>query len=146
MTWRVETLNDTVDVELDALPADMRARLPRISDTIPASGHRLNPGRIPPPRGSFRRVRSTRCAAKRCWEATLLKPSLQLGYLRLQCTQIGSVGERSNPTSYPRHKLAPARSVHNSHLAAQRLHILGETIQPAINTVMPVALLDHFTA
>ena len=24
MTWRVETLNDTVDGELDALPADMR--------------------------------------------------------------------------------------------------------------------------
>ncbi len=26
MTWRVETLNETVDGELDALPADMRGR------------------------------------------------------------------------------------------------------------------------
>ena len=26
MTWRVETLSDTVDKELDSLPADMRAR------------------------------------------------------------------------------------------------------------------------
>ncbi len=30
MAWRVETLNDTVDRELDALPADMRARFARI--------------------------------------------------------------------------------------------------------------------
>jgi len=30
MKWRVEALNDTVRGELDALPADMRARLIRI--------------------------------------------------------------------------------------------------------------------
>ena len=30
MAWHVETLNDTVDRELDALPADMRARFARI--------------------------------------------------------------------------------------------------------------------
>ena len=31
MAWTVETLNETVDAELAALPADMRARLARIS-------------------------------------------------------------------------------------------------------------------
>ncbi|MCY3752284.1 MAG: type II toxin-antitoxin system RelE/ParE family toxin [Gammaproteobacteria bacterium] len=38
MTWRVETLNDTVDEELDALPADMRARFARICQLIAAVG------------------------------------------------------------------------------------------------------------
>ena len=38
MTWRVETLNDTVDGELDALPADMRARFARIGQLIAAVG------------------------------------------------------------------------------------------------------------
>ena len=38
MAWIVETLNDTVDVELAALPADMRARLVRISELIEAVG------------------------------------------------------------------------------------------------------------
>jgi hypothetical protein len=32
MAWTVETLNETVDAELAALPADMRARLARISE------------------------------------------------------------------------------------------------------------------
>lgn len=32
--WSVETLNDTVDRELDALPADMRARFVRIGELI----------------------------------------------------------------------------------------------------------------
>jgi len=36
--WAVETLNDTVDSELDALPADMRARFARISELIGAVG------------------------------------------------------------------------------------------------------------
>ena len=38
MTWRVETLNVTVDGELDALPADMRARFARICQLIAAVG------------------------------------------------------------------------------------------------------------
>ncbi len=36
--WTVETLNETVDSELDALPADMRARFARISELIGAVG------------------------------------------------------------------------------------------------------------
>ncbi len=38
MTWSVETLNETVDAELSALPADMRARLVRISELIEKLG------------------------------------------------------------------------------------------------------------
>lgn len=38
MRWTVETLNETVDVELTALPADMRARLTRIAELIEAVG------------------------------------------------------------------------------------------------------------
>ena len=38
MRWSVETLNDIVDRELDALPADMRARFVRISELIAAVG------------------------------------------------------------------------------------------------------------
>jgi hypothetical protein len=34
VAWTVETLNETVDAELDALPTDMRARLVRISELI----------------------------------------------------------------------------------------------------------------
>lgn len=34
MAWTVETLDATVDAELAALPADMRARLSRIADLI----------------------------------------------------------------------------------------------------------------
>ena len=34
MAWIVETLNETVDAELAELPADMRARLVRISELI----------------------------------------------------------------------------------------------------------------
>ena len=36
--WSVETLNAVVDAELDALPADMRARFVRISELIMAVG------------------------------------------------------------------------------------------------------------
>ncbi len=36
--WSVETLNDTVDREIGALPADMRARFVRISELIAAVG------------------------------------------------------------------------------------------------------------
>jgi phage-related protein len=38
MAWTVETLNETVDGELDELPADMRARLVRISELIESVG------------------------------------------------------------------------------------------------------------
>lgn len=38
MEWTVETLNATVDAEIAALPADMRARLIRISALIMAVG------------------------------------------------------------------------------------------------------------
>jgi hypothetical protein len=34
MGWTVETLNSTVDAEVEALPEDMRARLARISELI----------------------------------------------------------------------------------------------------------------
>lgn len=38
MAWSVETLNETVDAELAELPADMRARLVRISELIEQVG------------------------------------------------------------------------------------------------------------
>ena len=38
MGWSVETLNATVDEELDALPDDMRARFVRISELITVVG------------------------------------------------------------------------------------------------------------
>ena len=38
MSWIVETLNETVDRELEALPEDMRARFVRIAELIQAVG------------------------------------------------------------------------------------------------------------
>lgn len=38
MTWTVETLNASVDAELDALPATFQARLSRIVELIEALG------------------------------------------------------------------------------------------------------------
>jgi phage-related protein len=38
MTWTVTTLNATVNDEIEALPADMRARLVRLSELIEAHG------------------------------------------------------------------------------------------------------------
>jgi phage-related protein len=38
MAWIVETLNQTVDAELAELPADMQARLARISELIESVG------------------------------------------------------------------------------------------------------------
>jgi phage-related protein len=38
MPWIIETLNAAVDAELEALPADMRARFLRIADLIAALG------------------------------------------------------------------------------------------------------------
>lgn len=38
MTWTIETLNTTVDEEIEALPVDMRACLVRIAELISAVG------------------------------------------------------------------------------------------------------------
>jgi phage-related protein len=38
MAWAVTTLNDVVDTEIQALPADMRARLVRLSEIIEEHG------------------------------------------------------------------------------------------------------------
>jgi phage-related protein len=38
MAWTVETLNQTVDAELAALPVDMRARFVRVAELIEAMG------------------------------------------------------------------------------------------------------------
>lgn len=38
MTWKVETLNKTVDEEILSLPADMQARFFRIADLIESLG------------------------------------------------------------------------------------------------------------
>ena len=38
MGWTVETLNETVDAEIEALPEDMRARLARIAKLIEEAG------------------------------------------------------------------------------------------------------------
>jgi phage-related protein len=38
MKWTVETLNATVDEEIEALPADMRARLIRMAELIVTAG------------------------------------------------------------------------------------------------------------
>ena len=38
VAWTVETLNEVVDAELAELPADLRARLARISELIEAVG------------------------------------------------------------------------------------------------------------
>ena len=38
MGWAVETLNETVDREVEALPEDMRARLARIARLIEEKG------------------------------------------------------------------------------------------------------------
>jgi hypothetical protein len=38
MNWKVETLNEVVDKEVEALPDDMRARLARIAQLIEHHG------------------------------------------------------------------------------------------------------------
>lgn len=38
MKWSVETLNETVDAEVEALPADMRARLAHVARLIEEMG------------------------------------------------------------------------------------------------------------
>lgn len=42
--WTVETLNNTVDKEIEALPVDMRARLVRLGAIIEAVGFQGLPG------------------------------------------------------------------------------------------------------
>jgi phage-related protein len=42
--WTVETLNKAVDAEIEALPADMRARLVRLGAIIEAVGFQGLPG------------------------------------------------------------------------------------------------------
>lgn len=38
MAWTVETLNETVDAEVEVLPTDMRARLARVANLIEEMG------------------------------------------------------------------------------------------------------------
>ena len=38
MGWTVETVNETVDMEIEALPEDMRARLARIAKLVEEKG------------------------------------------------------------------------------------------------------------
>ena len=45
MPWGVETLNQTVDKELEALPADLRARFVRVIQLIEDSGLPKTPAR-----------------------------------------------------------------------------------------------------
>ena len=45
MPWGVETLNQTVDKELEALPADLRARFVRVIQLIEDSGLPKAPSR-----------------------------------------------------------------------------------------------------
>ena len=47
MRWTVETLNTSVDAEIEALPKDMRARLARLTEFIQLFGFRgLPPGSV----------------------------------------------------------------------------------------------------
>ena len=59
MRWTVETLNDTVDAEIEALPRDMRSRLVRLSATIEQAGFQG------PPREAVKRLED------RLWELRL---------------------------------------------------------------------------
>lgn len=43
MRWTVETLNATVDAEMEALPRDMRTRLARLSEIIEQIGFQALP-------------------------------------------------------------------------------------------------------
>ena len=58
MAWTVETLNGTVDAELAELPADMRARLVRISELIESVGlPNVKEPHVRRVRGQFRETR-----------------------------------------------------------------------------------------
>jgi len=58
MKWSVETLNDVVDVELEELPADMRARFHYISQLIEEFGlERVREPHVKHMRGSIWEMR-----------------------------------------------------------------------------------------
>jgi phage-related protein len=58
MAWIVETLNATVDAEVSALPADMRAQLSRISLMIEEFGFgRMREPHVKHPRGPLWEMR-----------------------------------------------------------------------------------------
>lgn len=60
MNWRVETLNAIVDAELEALPADMRARFVHISRLIEEFGlERVHEPHVKHLRGSLWEMRLT---------------------------------------------------------------------------------------
>lgn len=60
MVWIVETLNTAVDAELDALPADMRARFSRIVFLIESVGlERVREPHIKPVQGPLWEMRMT---------------------------------------------------------------------------------------
>jgi hypothetical protein len=40
MPWTVETLNATIDAEIEALPSDIRARLSRLREVVEQVGFR----------------------------------------------------------------------------------------------------------
>ncbi len=60
MAWTVETLNEVVDAELAALPAEMRARFVRVADLIGAVGlSNVREPHVKHIRGKIREVRLT---------------------------------------------------------------------------------------
>jgi len=60
MNWTVETLNAIVDTELEALPADMRARFVHIARLIEEFGlERVHEPHVKHLRGSLREMRLT---------------------------------------------------------------------------------------
>lgn len=60
MVWVVETLDDIVDAELDALPADMRARFVRIAGLIETLGlERIGMPHVRPLQGRLWEMRMT---------------------------------------------------------------------------------------
>ena len=66
MRWTVETLNETVDAEVEALPEDMRARLARIAKLIEEKGlERLGEPHVKHVEG-------------RLWEMRLIRPQRNL--------------------------------------------------------------------
>jgi Phage derived protein Gp49-like (DUF891) len=75
MPWTVETLSPVVDAEVDALPADMRARLVRLSGLIERVGLRS----LPP--ASFKHVED------RLWELRLTEQRVVIVRVFVKKTQ-----------------------------------------------------------
>jgi len=60
MKWTVETLNETVDAELEALPVDMRARFVRIAKLIESLGlEKIGPPHVKHLEGPLWEIRMT---------------------------------------------------------------------------------------